>query len=53
MDRIIGGEPAVPHEYPWMTYIVTYPLGRLLFGKPGKQSYCTGQIINDRMVVTA
>lgn len=41
-QRIVGGRPTEPHDYPWMTALAYK--GRLL---------CGGSLINDRYILTA
>jgi hypothetical protein len=45
-DRIVGGQEARPHEFPWQVYLpVTRPGGHIFF--------CGGSIVSRRHVLTA
>ena len=42
-DRIVGGRPADPNEWPWLAALVT----------PGEGQYCGATLISDTYVLTA
>ena len=42
-DRIVGGKPADPNEWPWLAALMT----------PGEGQYCGGTLISDTYVLTA
>lgn len=53
MGRVIGGETATPHEFPWMVYLAIQPRGQDIEEGDRMTSLCGATVINDLMILTA